>query len=378
MMRTITTRNVSVNIAKVVTLLCLMSLPFLYEVHARQAVYLAMHISYCAWYLLKQVILRETVFRERDSALELVQVVAIVGVFYALPGYLAFRNPLSVSNLALAGSVTLFFFGSMINSGADVQKITALRLRPGLITDGFWALSRNINYFGDLLRYSAFALLSGSAWSWLVVLVVLGISVDRMRKKARSLSRYPDYPAYRGSVPALLPLGMMRHFKEASMNITFNITVDVPVEEAFAYYLDEASLPAWVCGGGMLEFTPLTAPPKRVGSRYRMVYRVFGVTFRSITELTTLEPCRLSIKDQVSGDYKLWHYEMHFAPAGPGKTHMEMHAHVVMPWGLFGVLAGWLGRPFIQRDRQAALERFKVQVEARVRQSIGEPAKMSA
>ena len=120
MMRTITTRNMSVNVAKVVTLLCLVSLPFFYEVHARQAVYLAMHVSYCVWYLLKQVILRETIFREPDSALELVMVVAIVGVFYALPGYLAFRNPLSVSNLELAGSVTLFFFGSVINSGADV------------------------------------------------------------------------------------------------------------------------------------------------------------------------------------------------------------------------------------------------------------------
>ena len=162
------------------------------------------------------------------------------------------------------------------------------------------------------------------------------------------------------------------------MNIKFEITVDVPVEQAFAYYLDEASLPEWVCGGRMLEFTPLTAPPKRVGSRYRMIYRAFGVTFRSITEVTALESCRLSTKEQVSGDYKAWHYEMHFAPAGPGKTHMEMHAHVVMPWGLLGALAGWLGRPLIQRDRRAALERFKVQVEGRVRQAIGEPEKMSA
>jgi hypothetical protein len=50
----------------------------------------------------------------------------------------------------------------------------------------------------------------------------------------------------------------------------------------------------------------------------------------------------------------------------------------MMPWGLFGVLAGWLGRPLIQRDRRAALERFKVQVEGRVRQAIGEPEQISA
>ncbi|MCI0397328.1 MAG: SRPBCC family protein [Chloroflexi bacterium] len=157
------------------------------------------------------------------------------------------------------------------------------------------------------------------------------------------------------------------------MNLKLEITVDVPVEEAFAYYLDEPSLQDWVPGGGMLEFTPLTSPPKRVGSRYLMVYRVIGVTFRSIAEATALEPCRLSMKDQVSGPYKRWHYEMHFAPAGPDKTRMTMRGEVVMPWGPLGIVAGWLGRPLIERDRQAALERFKGQVEARVRQAAGEP-----
>ena len=157
------------------------------------------------------------------------------------------------------------------------------------------------------------------------------------------------------------------------MNINFEITVDAPVEEVFAYYLEEDHLEDWVCGGGMLEFTPLTEPPKRVGSRYRMVYRALGVTFRNIAQVTALEPCRLSMKDQVSGDYKVWHYEMHFTPVSPGKTQMEFRGHVVLPWGGLGVLMGRLGGPLIQRDRQAALGRFKSQVEARVHAAVGEP-----
>ncbi len=44
-MNKITTRNVAVNVAKVVTILCLLALPFFYEVHTRQAVYLALHAS---------------------------------------------------------------------------------------------------------------------------------------------------------------------------------------------------------------------------------------------------------------------------------------------------------------------------------------------
>ena len=205
-MRPITTRTVSVNIAKVVTVICLLTLPFLYPVHARQAAYLALQVSYCGWFLLKQAILREPLYRERDSAPQVAMVVALVGVFYALPGWLAFTNPDPVSEVVLAASVALFFFGSMINSGADIQKSAALRARPGLVTDGFWRLSRNINYFGDLLRYSAFALLSGSPWSWSVVLVVLGISLGRMRMKEASLSRYADYAAYRRGVPSLIPI----------------------------------------------------------------------------------------------------------------------------------------------------------------------------
>jgi protein-S-isoprenylcysteine O-methyltransferase Ste14 len=203
--RPFTTRNVTVNTGKVITIVLLLALPLFYAVQTRQAAYLAMHVSYCVWYLAKQAIVREPVFRERDTPVDFVVGVAIVGVFYALPGWLAFMNPEPVTNVVLAASIVLFYFGSLLNSSADVQKTTALRLQKGLITDGFWRLSRNINYFGDLLRYSAFALLSGSPWSWAVVLTVLAIDVGRMRAKQASLARHPGFAAYRDGVPALVP-----------------------------------------------------------------------------------------------------------------------------------------------------------------------------
>lgn len=205
-MRTkVTTRNTSVNVAKVVTIVCLLALPLFYAIHTRQAAYLALQVSYCVWYLMKQAIMREPVFRERDSLLDAIGVVAIVGVFYALPGWLAFVNPEPVGDAILAASIALFFFGSVINTGSDVQKTTVLRLRQGLITDGFWRLSRNINYFGDVLRYSAFALIAGSIWAWAVPITVLAIDLGRMRKKDASLARLSGYGAYRSSVPALIP-----------------------------------------------------------------------------------------------------------------------------------------------------------------------------
>ena len=44
------------------------------------------------------------------------------------------------------------------------------------------------------------------------------------------------------------------------------------------------------------------------------------------------------------------------------------------PWGLIQQLQ--VGGPLIQRDRQAALQRFKPQVEARARQAPGEREKV--
>jgi protein-S-isoprenylcysteine O-methyltransferase Ste14 len=229
MMRKITTRNTSVNVAKVVTILCLLALPLIYPVHTRQAAYLALQVSYCIWYLMKQAILREPVFRERDSLLDAIQVVAIVGVFYALPGWLAFTNPEPVGDAILAASIVLFFFGSVINSGADIQKTTTLRLREGLITDGFWRLSRNINYFGDVLRYSAFALLAGSIWAWAVPITVLAIDLGRMRKKETSLARLPGFEAYRSDVPALIPLVHPR-FRRGATPVVGGVVEPPPLE----------------------------------------------------------------------------------------------------------------------------------------------------
>jgi hypothetical protein len=57
---------------------------------------------------------------------------------------------------------------------------------------------------------------------------------------------------------------------------------------------------------------------------------------------------------------------------------MKMRAEAVLPRGPLGILAGWLGRPLIQRDRQTALVRFKVQVEARVRQATRDTQEIPA
>lgn len=154
------------------------------------------------------------------------------------------------------------------------------------------------------------------------------------------------------------------------MDLTCEIIVDAPVDAAFTYYSDQDRLQEWVPGSGILEFTPITPPPKKPGSRYRMVYRSFGMTFRLIAELKKLEKNRLSVMEQISGDYEFFHYEMHFSPVGPDRTMLTMYIHAGFPWGQLGEFIGWLSKPFARRNIEASLRRFKIGAEVLSRQTL--------
>ena len=81
----------------------------------------------------------------------------------------------------------------------------ALRLRSGLIEDGLFARTRNPNYLGETLIYISFAILS---WHWLPFLVLGGwlcFFTANMRRKDRSLARYPGFAAYKARTGMFLP-----------------------------------------------------------------------------------------------------------------------------------------------------------------------------
>jgi uncharacterized membrane protein len=148
------------------------------------------------------------------------------------------------------------------------------------------------------------------------------------------------------------------------MDVTSSIVLNVSVENAFKYYSDQDKLQEWVPGGGILEFTPLTPAPKRPGSRYRMTYKSLGVTFSLIAELTVLERNRMSVMEQVTGDYKAFRYEMHFTAPTDKSTGLKMRISATLPWGILGTLGDWISRPLVKADISRALERLKVGVEA--------------
>jgi steroid 5-alpha reductase family enzyme len=106
----------------------------------------------------------------------------------------------------LALCLSIYAFGVFFHFAADMQKQTALALRPGLITTGMFALCRNPNYFGELLIYLGFGLL---AIHWLPVLIlalfVAVVWLPNMRRKVRSLSRYAEFAEYARQVKLFIP-----------------------------------------------------------------------------------------------------------------------------------------------------------------------------
>jgi protein-S-isoprenylcysteine O-methyltransferase Ste14 len=97
--------------------------------------------------------------------------------------------------------------------GSDAQKYFTLKARRGLITTGFFAWSRHPNYAGEMLLYASFALLAAHWAPWVVLAWVwAGVFFPNMLRMEASMSRYPEWAAYKSRTSLLL----YRPVKEAA------------------------------------------------------------------------------------------------------------------------------------------------------------------
>lgn len=198
------------NLAKLLTMVLLL-IPALVagSPSVRVAIYLSLHLTYCFWWLLEQALFperAEQLFTERIGVLTLLALLLYVGVFYAVPGWLAMANPQPISAITIALGLVLYILGSLINTAADVQKMTAKAMGASLVSTGIWRRVRHVNYLGDLMRYSSFAVIAGSLWAWSLPLSVALLYLARIQAKESSmLSRYDNFEAYQASSVRLLP-----------------------------------------------------------------------------------------------------------------------------------------------------------------------------
>ncbi len=204
------TQLTAINTAKALTILLLIVGAVVFGVRdMRQVLYLCLHISYCTWWLLEQWFYpqrRQVMFSEPVGVGGFISALLIVGFLYALPGYFALTNPEPLSLITAAIALPLYIFGNLINASADVQKLTAKQFGAGLVRDNIWRFSRNINYFGDILRYLSFSIVAGSLWAYLVPGLVMLIYIQRMLQKERGMTeKYPEYADYQRSTSRFIP-----------------------------------------------------------------------------------------------------------------------------------------------------------------------------
>jgi protein-S-isoprenylcysteine O-methyltransferase Ste14 len=130
-----------------------------------------------------------------------------LSVYWISPWLIVTHRNHPIAPWVAGACIAIYAFGVFLHFASDMQKHMAMKYRRGtLLTDGLWSLSRNPNYLGELLIYLGFTLLP---MHWLPLaglgLIVAGVWIPNMRRKDRSLSRYPEFAAYRAQTKLLIP-----------------------------------------------------------------------------------------------------------------------------------------------------------------------------
>lgn len=172
--------------------------------------YLALHGSYGLVWLLKDLAFPDPNWQGRATWLS-----CITGIFglaaYWVAGWLVISGTASQNyplgqSAWLALCTALCVLGCVVMMAADVQKYVTLQLSRGLITTGMFRWVRHPNYLGEMMIYGGLALL---AWHPLAAAVLayywLGMFSVNMTMKEASMSRYPEWAAYKRRSWWLLP-----------------------------------------------------------------------------------------------------------------------------------------------------------------------------
>jgi len=169
-------------------------------------VYLALHGTYGLLWVLKSRIFPDKQWEQPTSLAYGLVIWAGLSLYWIAPWLITSQN-VQAPPWYLALCIAIYAVGVFWHFASDMQKSIFLRLKPGhLMTDGLWSRLRNPNYFGELLIYLGFGLLA-MHWAPLsvILLFVLIIWLPNMRRKDRSLARYPDFPSYKARSKLFLP-----------------------------------------------------------------------------------------------------------------------------------------------------------------------------
>lgn len=96
--------------------------------------------------------------------------------------------------------------GICLMIGADTQKYIQLKYKKGLVKDGFFALTRNPNYLGEIMIYGGFGIVARDTVSWIILLSVWTLLFGTgILRKELSYIRKDGWQEYQNQSLILLP-----------------------------------------------------------------------------------------------------------------------------------------------------------------------------
>ena len=196
------------------TFLYILSLIYFYNAFDNifALVYLALHGSYGIFWVLKSKIFPDKTWEVKVPLYYGFVIWFGLSLYWIAPWIIISEtfydiNDVTNTNLIILLSIFLYVFGVFLHFTSDMQKFTQLKINPRqLIHDGLFKKCRNINYFGELLIYSSFALLSMHWIPFIILfLFIIFIWVPNMLQKDKSLSKYDNFEDYKKDSKLFIP-----------------------------------------------------------------------------------------------------------------------------------------------------------------------------
>jgi protein-S-isoprenylcysteine O-methyltransferase Ste14 len=170
-------------------------------------IYLALHGTYGLLWVLKSHFFGDKQFDQKASLAYGLVTWAGMSLYWVAPWVITSGRAHAAPPWFVGLCISMYSLGVFLHFASDMQKHMSLAYRRGtLLTEGLWSRLRNPNYFGELLIYLAFALLT-LHWAPLLVLAIWisTIWVPNMLKKDKSLSRYPEFAEYKSKSKLIIP-----------------------------------------------------------------------------------------------------------------------------------------------------------------------------
>ena len=165
----------------------------------------------CAAIYASRPVITQTVFLKRRFGWnEFSTVIIWVAIIQGVMAYLGGTNSAPVDGVAMLGAA-LYLLGSYFNTGSEWMRMV-WKARPEnkgrLYTEGLFKYSMHINYFGDFILFSGFAMITGRFYAFVIPLLMASffIFVNIPLLDRYLASHYKDeFPAYAQKTAKFFP-----------------------------------------------------------------------------------------------------------------------------------------------------------------------------